>query len=373
MRTVEVALVAAFSGPDGSTGSMVRNSLELQARAIDDAGGLLGARVEIVAADGAGDPARAAELVRQQVGGAGVGLVVGPDTSAALQAARATLDRAGVPNCLTAVSDAALRGARTTFLAGAANAAEVAALLDGLRRAAPDARRIGLLDGGDDLGRSYDSLLAARAPGAGLTYVGHATAGAAAGAGGGADQRAALQHLTAQGAQVVVLSQTPAGAAGAAHAAAQLDAGRPLLAGFASAADYGFPGAGGDAAVGAVVAATPQAYLTSAPQAGWPAGYRAFVNAAGQQYGLGAEGSQLQAAPAGADCLLQWARAVQAAGTFAGAAVARAWERVDLPASATALGVRERSTAGDHATVGRDGLLTYTWVREGSRYRLKPV
>ena len=154
MRTVEVALVAAFSGPDGSTGSMVRNSLELQARAIDDAGGLLGARVEIVAADGAGDPARAAELVRQQVGGAGVGLVVGPDTSAALQAARATLDRAGVPNCLTAVSDAALRGARTTFLAGAANTAEVAALLDGLRRAAPDARRIGLLDGRDDLGRS---------------------------------------------------------------------------------------------------------------------------------------------------------------------------------------------------------------------------
>jgi ABC-type branched-subunit amino acid transport system substrate-binding protein len=362
-----VALVADFSGPDASTGSDLRHSLELQARAIDDGGGLLGARVEIVAADGAADPARAAELVRQQVGGADVGLVVGPDTTAGFLAARPNLDRAGVANCLTAVTDDALRGARTTFLAGAANGAEVAALLDGLRRSAPDARRIALLDAGDGLGRSYDALLAARAPGAGLAYVGRATAGA------GADQRAALQQLVARGAEAVVLSQARAGAAGAAQAAAQLDAGRPLLAGFAAAADYGFPSAGGDAAVGALVVATPQAYLTTAPQATWPAGYRAFVSAAGQQYGLGAAGSRLQAAPAGADCLLQWARAVRSAGTFTGAAVTRAWERVDLPASATALGVRERPRAGDHASVGQAGLVAYTWVREGSRYRLKPV
>jgi urea transport system substrate-binding protein len=366
-RTVEVALVGLFSGPGGSAGRDLRNSLELQARAIDAGGGLLDSRVEIVAADGAGDPARAAELVRQQVGGAGVGLVVGPDTTAGFLAARGALDRAGVPNCLTAVADDALRGAGTTFLVGPAQGPEVAALLGVLRRGRPDVRRIGLLDAGDDLGRSYDAQLAAQAPGAGLGYVGHVAAGA------DADQRAALQQLAAQGAQVVVLSQPPAGAARAAQAAGQLGAGRPQLAGFAAVADYGVPSLGGDAAVGALLVATPQAYLTSAAQARWPAGYRAFVGAAGQQYGFGAEGSQPQAAPAGADCLLQWARAVRAAGTFAGAAVARAWERLDLPAAETALGVRERLTPADHSAVGPDGLLAYTWVREGTRYRLQPA
>jgi branched-chain amino acid transport system substrate-binding protein len=366
-RTVEVALVGLFSGPGGSAGRGLRNSLELQARAIDAGGGLLGSRVEIVAADGAADSARAAELVRQQVGGAGVGLVVGPDTTAGFLAARGALDRAGVPNCLTAVTDDALRGVGTTFLAGPGQGAEVAALLGALRRARPDARRVGLLDAGDDLGRSYDAQLAAQAPGAGLGYVGRVSAGA------DADQRAALQQLAAQGAQVVVLSQPPGGAARAAQAAAQLGAGRPQLAGFAAVADSGVPGLGGDAAVGALLVATPQAYLTSAPQGRWPASYRAFVGAAGQQYGFGAEGSQLQAAPAGADCMLQWAHAVRAAGTFAGAAVARAWERLDLPAAETALGVRERLTPGDHSAVGQDGLLAYTWAREGTRYRLQPA
>jgi branched-chain amino acid transport system substrate-binding protein len=364
-----VALVGLFSGPDGSAGRDQRRGLELEAAALNASGGLLGSRVEIVAADAAGDPARAAELVREQVGGGGVALVVGPDTTAGFRAARAALDRAGVPSCLTGVADDALRGAPATFLAGPANAAEVGALLDALRRATPDARKVGLLDAGDELGASYDAALAAQAPGAGLGYAGHVTAGA------DADQRAALQQLAARGAQVVVLSQTALGAARAAAADARLDAAtpRPRLAGFAAVAGYGFPSLGGDAAAGTLVVATPQAYLTSEPQARWPAGYRAFVAAAGQQYGFGEQGAQLQAAPAAADCLLQWARAARAAGSFTGAAVARAWERLDLPAAATALGVPERLTPADHAAVAQPDLRAYTWTRSGARYQLQAV
>jgi branched-chain amino acid transport system substrate-binding protein len=363
-----VALIDLFSGPDGSAGPAMRNGLELEAAGLNAGGGLLGSRIEIVAADAAGDPARAAALVREQVGGAGVALVVGPDTTAGFQAARASLDGAGVPNCLTGVADGALRGAGATFLAGPANSAEVGALLDAVRRARPDVRKIGLLDEGDELGASYDAQLASRAPGAGLSYVGRASAGESG------DQRAALQQLAARGAQVVVVSERPLGAARAAAADAQLDAAaRPQLAGFAALADYGFASLGGDAAAGALVVATPQAYLTSAPQARWPAGYRAFVAAAGQQYGFGEQGAQLQAAPAAADCLLQWADAARSAGTFAGAAVASAWERLDLPASATALGVEERPTPADHATVAQPSLRAYRWTRAGTRYQLQPV
>ena len=294
-RSIEVAVVGLFSGPGGSAGQSVRSGLELEARAISGAGGLLGARVEIVAGDAAGDPAKAAELVREEVGGAGVGLVVGPDTTAGFQAARATLDRAGVPNCLTSATDDALRGARGTFLAGPANSTEVAALLAALHRVRPDVHRIGLLDAGDDLGRSYDAQLAAQVIGVGLSYAGHVSAGV------DGDQGAALQQLAASGAQVVVLSQGRAGAARAAQVASQLGSERPALAGFAAVADYRFPTLGGDAGVGAILVATPQAYLTSVPQAMWPAAYRTFVAAAGQQYGLGHVGAQPQASPAAAD------------------------------------------------------------------------
>jgi hypothetical protein len=68
-----------------------------------------------------------------------------------------------------------------------------------------------------------------------------------------------------------------------------------------------------------------------------------------------------------------WALAVARAGTFAGAGVVHAWEGLDLPATETALGVRERLSPGGHAAVSRDGVLAYTWVKEGTRYRLRQL
>ncbi|HXM56089.1 MAG TPA: ABC transporter substrate-binding protein [Candidatus Dormibacteraeota bacterium] len=366
-RSVEVALVDVFSGAGAESGRDLRNGLELQAGLVNASGGLLGSRVEVVTADGEANPAKAAELVRQEVGDAGVGLVVGPNTTAAFQAARPALDAAGVPSCLTRVTDEALATGRSTFRVGAANSAEVAVLLTAVRRARPDVGKIGLLDEGDELGRSYDSQLTAQSGGAGLGYVGHVTAGA------DGDQRAALQQLAALGAQLVVLSQQPGGAIRAAQADTQLGAGRPALAGFGALADASFVSVGGEAAVGAIVATTQQASLTSAPQAQWPSGYHAFVTTAGQLYGLGTDGARPQATPAGADCLFQWARAVRMAGTFQGAAVARAWETLDLPADETALGARERLTTGDHNAVAQDQLVAYTWTKEGSRALLQRV
>lgn len=364
-RTVEVALVDTFSGPGGTSGRGLRNSLELEANAINASGGLLGAHVEVVAADGEQNPAKAAELVRQQVSDADVALVVGPNSTASFQAARPALDAAHAVGCLTRVTDEALSGARSTFRVGPANSAEVAVLLNAIRRARPDVRKIGLLDEGDEIGRSYDSQLTAQSGGAGIGYVGHAVAGP------DVDPRGALQQLTGQGAQLVVLSQQLGAAARTAQVAGQLGAGRPVLAGFGAVAAYGFPTLGGDGAVGALLVSTPQLYLTDTPQAQWPPGYREFVDAAGRAYGFGQEGVQLQAAPAGADCLLQWTRAVRLAGTFAGPAVARAWQTLDLAAWETSLGVRERLTSGDHSAVSQDQLVAYTWARTGTRYQLK--
>jgi branched-chain amino acid transport system substrate-binding protein len=362
---VEVALVATFSGPGGSADAdALRNGLQVEADAVNARGGLLGATVEIVAADSA---AGSAEAVRQQVGDGAVALLIGPDTTAGFESAASTLAAAGTPNCVVQVSDDALAGARSSFETGPSNRTEVAVLLDALRRARPEARRIGLLDDGGELGRARDAQLAAQAGGAGLTYVGRAIAGAEA------DPGAALQQLAGEGAQVVVLSE-PSGAAGrAAQAAAQLGAGRPLLAGFDTVADPGFPTAGGDPAVGALMATTNRGYLTDVPPARWPAGYRAFVSAAERQFGLGTDGTRLLAAPAAGDCLLQWAHAVAAAGTFRSADVTRAWQTLDLAAAGTALGVREHLTPADHTSIGPSAMFAYAWTREGTRLRLTPI
>jgi hypothetical protein len=241
----------------------------------------------------------------------------------------------------------------------------VAVLLNAVRHARPEVRKIGLIAEGDELGRSYDSQLTAQSGGAGLGYVGHVDLAP------DGDPRAALQGLAGQGAQLVVLSQQPLAAARTAQLAGQLGAGRPVLAGFGAVASYAFASQGGDAAVGALLVSTPQWYLTDVPAAQWPPGYREFVDAAGAAYGFGTEGVQLQAAPAGADCLLQWTRAVRAAGTFNGQAVARAWQALDLAAWETALGVRERLTTGDHSAVSQDQLVAYAWARTGTRYQLK--
>jgi len=73
------------------------------------------------------------------------------------------------------MSDEAMSAARASFRVGPANSAEVAVLLNAVR-ATKKNPKIGLLDEGDELGRSYDSQLVAQSSGAGLAYIGHVAA-----------------------------------------------------------------------------------------------------------------------------------------------------------------------------------------------------
>jgi hypothetical protein len=137
--------------------------------------------------------------------------------------------------------------------------------------------------------------------------------------------------------------------------------------------DYSFPGVAGDAASGSAFAGTIQAYLTQQPEASWPAGYRDFVRRVSKAYWYGTDGVEVTGAPAVADCVLQWSRAVKKAGTFAGPAVTLAWEQLDLPATQTALGVREKASRGNHTTVAGESVFVYSWVRTGTSYRSRQL
>src|SRR5262245_4882781 len=365
-RVVKVALVDRFSGSSESWGRYARNGLQVAVDALNAQGGLLGDRVEVVAADSEPSPAKAAELVHEQLTDDGVKLLVGPNSTAAFQALRQAIGAGGLPNCVTRVGDGALGGAGLTFRVGASDQTRVAALFSYLHQSRPDVRKVGLLIG-DDAAQAIERVLTDQAGRSGLTYVGHA--GVA-----DADPAPALQQLVNQGAQAVVLADTSAAAVRAAQAVhLPALAGHLVLLGFGALTSYEFASAGGDAALGSVLATTNRAYLTGSPSAGWPPAYRAFVDTTTRQYGTAANGVEMQADPAAADCVLEWAHAVRRAGTFQVSGVVHAWEGLFLSAADTALGVTERPTAADHTAVGPDGVFVYTWTRDGSRYRLKQL
>jgi hypothetical protein len=183
-----------------------------------------------------------------------------------------------------------------------------------------------------------------------------------------------VQRSLDQGVQALVLSDQPAVAARTALAVKQLGAtGKLQLLGFGGLAGYDFPASAGDAAVGSLLATTISSYLTDVPQARWPMGYRTFVSKATNQYGLASNGVEMKAAPAPADCIVQWARAVERAGTFQGAAVVRAWETLDVPSSEAVQGVHEVVSPSEHSSVPADGIFVYTWAKQQAGYKLQQL
>jgi branched-chain amino acid transport system substrate-binding protein len=365
--TVKVALVDVFSGPAGAAGRASRNGLQVAVDAVNAQGGLLGQRLEVAPADGERSPNKSTELVRQQLADDSVKFLVGPSSTASFQAAKAGISQAVMPNCVTGVSDDALAGAATSFRSGAADRTLVQVLLAAVHRARPEIKKLAAVDEGDDAGAAMDRLLADQAPGQGLTYAGRTVVA-------DGDHRNAVQQLLNQGVQGIVVSDQPAVAARTAQAVSLLAAGaRVALLGLTGPASYDFTNLAGDAAVGVTVAATNRSYLTGAAPGSWPVGYRAFVETVARQYGLASDGIQIQGAPEASDCLLLWTRAVARAGTFRGRDVASALQSLELPADETALGVPERLSPADRSTVGTGGVLVYTWVKDGGRYRLKQV
>lgn len=366
-RTVKVAVVGVFSGPSATLGRDVRNSLQVEADQLNASGGVLGDRVEIVAADGELNPAKAAELVRQQLADDDVKLLVGPNFTAGYLAVKGDITQAGMPNCVTTVADDALTGAAFSFRSDAGERASVTTLLAYLHQSQPEIKKVALLDDGDETSQSYDRQFADQSAHYGLAYVGRATATES-------DPGAAVQKVLAQSPQAVALSAQPGTAARIAQAVQQLAANaRPLILGFRGLSGYEFPSLTGDIAVNSVFANTTAAYLTDVPDSSWPAGYRTFVHSLTRQYGYATNGVDMNGNLAAADCLLQWSRAVTRAGTFRGLNVVKAWENLDLDRSETVLGVRERFSPADHHAVSQSAMLIYQWAKQGSKYRLRQL
>jgi branched-chain amino acid transport system substrate-binding protein len=368
-RTVKILLLESFSGDGAAAGRRAENSLRVQADRLNTRGGLLGRHVEVVAADDESSPTKVGELAREQLTDGQVRLVVGPGSSATFDAVKPVLRQARVPNCVTAVADATMADSPVSFRAAPSDRDRLGSLLAYLRRSHPEVRSVGLIDSGEQPARLSDDIVAAQAGSSGLAYAGTASSGTSDG-----DAVSAVQVLAAQGAQAALVSGSPGLAArvAAAVAAAGLQ-GRLQLLGLEGFGDYSFPSTAGEAAAGSVFAGGIQTYLTQQAEASWPAGYRDFFERGSRAYGLATNGVEIQGSPAIADCVLQWSRAVQKSGTFTGTAVTSSWEQLDLAATETALGVRERASPDNHTTVSAEAVFVYSWIKSGTGYRLRQL
>jgi ABC-type branched-subunit amino acid transport system substrate-binding protein len=177
-----------------------------------------------------------------------------------------------------------------------------------------------------------------------------------------------------RGAEAVVLSGNPATATRTLQAIRAANAGARLKAfGLSALGSYGFAQQTGDPVNGLTFASTIEQYRSDVPETRWPAAYHTFVRSVQARYGPAQNGVELNGVPAAADCVLQWARAVQAANDFDGTKVAKAWETQEVPAAQSALGVREQFTPTNHDAVPADSLFVYQWARAGDRWTLKQL
>jgi branched-chain amino acid transport system substrate-binding protein len=367
---VKIGLVDVFSGssPYAATGTYLQNSLQLQIDAINAEGGLLGVNVQLVTVDDQLSTEKTPQAVHQLLADRAVRLLVGPSFAGLYLGAKPLVEKARVPNCLTSMAaDDLMERAPYTFRMQAKDRAAVPALLNYVQHGT-QVKKIGLIAENDGVGDGYDQQLSDQASRFGLQYVGAAFVPPTG------DQKAQVQQMLKQNADAVVLSSNSATATRTLQAIAALKATAKLRTfGFAGLSGYAFPQGAGDVANGVTFVSTIQTYMSDLPEARWPPAYHDFIKKAQAKYGAAQNGVELKVIPAAAECVEEWARSVRAANDFDGTRVARAWERLDVPASQSLLGVREKYAPDDHDAVPEDGLAVYQWLKSGDRWGLKQL
>src|SRR5262249_62124355 len=81
----------------------LNNILQVEIDALNAAGGLLGAQIQLVTADDGYDMTRTPEVVKQLLSDSAVKLMVGPSFAGLYLGAKPLIEKVQVPNCVTAM------------------------------------------------------------------------------------------------------------------------------------------------------------------------------------------------------------------------------------------------------------------------------
>jgi branched-chain amino acid transport system substrate-binding protein len=353
--TLRVGLAAPVTGPFAVLGISQQNSLQVVADQINAAGGIGGAKVELVVRDTGLDPAKAVQAANEFAGDQTVGLVVGPSITAFYNAAKGAYESGKKVNCQPAVAAGTFSDLEYGFRSQEAWSLSIQRLLDYTK--AQGVTSLGLVYEADDTGKYVDSLLKELAPAAGLQYVGYETTRP-----DDQSHRAQVEKLRDAGA--LFISSNASGAKTMA-AAGEIGYQGKIISG-SGMQNIAFIEAAGDAAKGAAFAA-PNYQWPIRDRATWQPGYRAHVEAVEKAYGVNTGPKTGATSPKGtaiaADCLYAYAKAAEQAKSIEPDAVVGALTSIDLPAAETPSGNAVKPTA-EHEFYDLADVHVYQWDKD---------
>jgi branched-chain amino acid transport system substrate-binding protein len=357
VKTVKIGLVAPMTGIFAVLGVSQRNSLQVVADQINKAGGIGGAKIELVVRDDGLNPVAAANHARELAGDASIRMVVGPSISSFYEASAIYYENAKKLSCAPAVAALDFTDYDFGFRSQDFYKDTAKALMTVLRKKGVSS--FGMIYEAAATGDDFDKYWKNQAGKYGLTYKGWEKITSAA-----TSHNAELQRLIATGAEAVFISNSAWGAY-TAKAAKELNYKGVLFSG-SGAQNIAFHENGGDDFAGTLMAA-PNYQWPVRNKALWKPGYKLHTDAVVKAYGFATGVKSGATSPNGTaiagDCMYAFAVAANKARSLDSVKVRNAMETLDIPASMTPSGVRIHP-GPEHNLYQEDGISVYEWRKD---------
>jgi len=361
--TIKVGLIAPMTGAYAILGILQENSLRVEMDRINQAGGIGGAKLELVLRDSALDPAKAVQASNELVGDSQVHYIIGPSLSAFYNASKNIFETNRKLNCQPGVGTGDFGSLKYGFRSQDPNNLSVEKLVEYLKAKGIDS--VGLVYEADDTGKAMDGYLKEYGPKYGVEYKGYQET-----RNDDQSHRPYVDNLKDAGAIIV-----SSNASGAKTMAAAAEAGyKGVMAGTSGLQNVAFLDAAQDMAIGSVFAAGNVQFNVRGRE-NWKPGYRKHVEAIESKYGL-VEGPQSGAKmPKGTaiagDCLVAFAAAADNAKALDPDKLAGAMEQLSIPDTETASG--NAIKPADHEFYHMEDIHIYQWGKDADGWFVTDV
>lgn len=195
---VKIGAVVSLTGTYAGLGEPEKNTLEMEEKLINDAGGIDGRPVDVIIVDDGTDEAKAVSATTQLIDQDGVLAVIGATGSGQTMAMRSEIDRAKVPQVSMAGATAITANFDTlVFQTPWSNKIVIPYTLDYMKR--QGITKIGLISDTGGFGKDGAAVVAEEAPKAGIEIVSTQTFNP-----GDADMSAQLTRVKTDGAEAIL-------------------------------------------------------------------------------------------------------------------------------------------------------------------------
>jgi branched-chain amino acid transport system substrate-binding protein len=373
-KTIKIGLSGILTGPFGFLGTFQKNSLQVEIDRINAAGGVGGAKLELVVRDDGASPAKATEIAREFSNDPNVGLVVGPSLTGNFNAVRGIYEEAKKLNCQPAVSGDSGFGTSLKYAFRAQDAATdvVPLLLKYLKES--DVGILGLIYTNNATGKENERLIPATADKINIVWAGSYLTQAA-------DQshtsyvkdvmdvfgkrptlNPAIWIDNDQNAAKTVIAGKAAGFKG-------------IYVGGSGLQSYQVVDAGGVGMDDATFESPYLGALSRIPLDKQPKAYARHTQEVIKQYGF-EKGTrepvqQYKGTAIAADCVVMYANAVAKAKSTNSEAVLKAWESLSFTSDELPSGVPAKFSATDHETYEQADLWVWRWKKDAQGWFLE--